>query len=59
MKKYDIEIIGTMLVMILVLVGAIFGWCWQVVLPIYALFIVPTMAYILLGSVKYGKRIKH
>lgn len=52
MKKIDVEIIGTMLAMILVLIGYIFGWVWQIVLPFYALFIVPTLIYVIKESVK-------
>lgn len=51
--KYDIKIIGLMLLTILLLVGAIFGWCWQIVIPFYGLFTIPTMVYV---GVQYARR---
>lgn len=56
MKKIDIEIIGTMLTMILLIVGYMFGWIWQIVIPFYALFIVPTLIYIIKGNTKKCKK---
>lgn len=57
--KDNIEIIGTMYAMTLILIGAMFGWVWQIVIPVWFMFIASAIVISLIAKVYgYAKRIK-